>query len=80
MTISTYTARMPTANRQPNSSQMAAKIKSLWYSGMFLGRPRPRPRPNVPPEAIAISDWTICRPPSYGSAQGFFQPAMRYLT
>ena len=58
MMISTYTASRPTAKISPNSSVMAANMKSEWYRGMFRGMPNPSPMPNSPPLPMAISACT----------------------
>ena len=43
----------------PSSSPMAAKMKSLDASGIWVGTPSPMPLPYTPPAANAYHDWMI---------------------
>ena len=52
-------SRLPTS---PNSSEKAAKMKSVVRSGMnsrWVWVPAMKPLPNMPPEPIAIMPWMM---------------------
>ena len=60
MNSSTYRAMTVSPTMMPNSSHTAENMKSLSTTGTDLfALPMPRPSPDMPPEAMAMSDWTI---------------------
>lgn len=50
---------MQIANNDPNSSDIAEKIKSLDTTGTLVGKPLFKPNPIQLPVPIANNDWVI---------------------
>ena len=57
--ISINIAKSPIANIEPNSSHMAANIKSRSTTGILVAYPLVRPIPVIPQVQIAKRDWAI---------------------
>ncbi|MNT20756.1 hypothetical protein D3C72_1560710 [compost metagenome] len=70
-------ARLPTS---PNSSENAAKMKSVVRSGMnsrCVCVPAMKPLPHMPPEPMAIMPWMMWNPLPNGSRVGSSRVQMR---
>ena len=67
---------------RPNSSEKAAKMKSVVRSGMnsrWVCVPFMKPLPVVPPEPIAISPWMMWKPLPSGSVVGSSRVQTRFF-
>ena len=75
-----YIIIKPTANIMPNSSHIAAYIKSESFTGIYSTYPCPSPLPTSPPEEIAYKDCTNWYPASEAYSHGFLQIITLSLT